>query len=87
MKRDCLLIISLITIAVSLLTCGSLYAWSDQVTHPQITKIAAEEKSELEDYLKNNLGFEEGLKKEFTTGNIKKDVLKWLQYGAEVEWE
>lgn len=59
-------------------------AYNDKITHPDITKKAAEN-SQLDQYLKNNLGLQNGIATKFSFNNELKTITKWLREGAELE--
>jgi hypothetical protein len=69
-----------------LLLClvSNVTAFDDNVTHPEITEKAMEE-SLLDQHLKGNLGFRDGLKTYLFLNNKKKPVAKWIKYGSEKE--
>jgi len=58
-------------------------AYDDEVTHPKITEQAINY-SQIEQYIKNNLGFTGGLKTKFPS-NSEKNIIYWLRKGSTAE--
>ncbi len=56
-------------------------AYDDKITHRDITGKATED-SELDQYLKNNLDFKDGIATRFSFNNELKTITKWLEKGA-----
>jgi hypothetical protein len=70
----------LIAIMVMLIISGYAFAWNDTLTHPHIT-LKAVGSSSFDKHLQNQLMITDG-KNSILNG---KTILKWLEYGAEME--
>ncbi len=59
-------------------------AYNDDITHPDMTDKAVEA-SQLDSYVKNNLGFKEGIYKLFTANYKKNNIKDWIKAGSTKE--
>jgi len=50
-----------ITVFILLLFCQNAYGWDNDVTHPEISRHAIDGSKNINPYLKNNLGLQEGI--------------------------
>ncbi len=74
-------VIFYLTLIVMCSTSNSLFAYNDDITHPDITERAMLN-SQIEKYLFKNLGFTGGLKTKFKHNSDNENVIKWLRIGS-----
>ncbi len=70
----------MLIVLVQTLLVSNIFAFDDKVTHPHLTRISAE-KSNLGTYFRSQINLQDGIQ----TLLNGKSIVRWLQYGAEME--
>lgn len=79
MKRIALFLLILISIMCE---AREVYAFNDTLTHPNLTdKALKQSQTALNSYFENILMFKDGIDEQV----LHKNLIQWLQYGAEME--